>query len=50
VLVLRDIEQVGTEETARLLGLTTNAVKFRLHRGRQALRTLLDPHFGGERR
>jgi RNA polymerase sigma-70 factor (ECF subfamily) len=50
VLVLRDIEQLGTEETARLLGLTTNAVKIRLHRGRQALRTLLDPHFGSVRR
>ena len=30
VLVLRDIEQVGTEETARLLGLTRNALRYRL--------------------
>ena len=45
VLLLRDIEDVSTEETARLLDLTPNAVKVRLHRARQALRTLLDPHF-----
>lgn len=45
VLVLRDIEDLDTGETARALGLTTSAVKTRLHRARQALRTLLDPHF-----
>jgi RNA polymerase sigma-70 factor (ECF subfamily) len=44
VLVLRDIEELDTEETAALLGLTVNAVKTRLHRARQALRQLLDPH------
>ncbi len=47
VLLLRDIEELDTEEAARLLGVTSNAVKIRLHRARQALRTLLDPHFGG---
>jgi RNA polymerase sigma-70 factor (ECF subfamily) len=45
VLVLRDIEELSTEETARLLGVTANVVKARLHRARQALRTLLDRHF-----
>lgn len=45
VLVLRDIEGLSTEETARLLETTPNAVKIRLHRARQALRTLLAPHF-----
>jgi RNA polymerase sigma-70 factor (ECF subfamily) len=45
ILVLRDVEELDTEETARLLGLSTSAVKTRLHRARQALRTLLDPHF-----
>ncbi|HEX7281107.1 MAG TPA: sigma-70 family RNA polymerase sigma factor [Vicinamibacterales bacterium] len=45
VLVLRDIEELDTEETAARLGMTPNAVKIRLHRARQALRTLLDPHF-----
>lgn len=45
VLMLRDIEQLDTEETAVMLGITANAVKIRLHRARQALRTLLNPHF-----
>ncbi len=45
VLLLRDIEEMSTEETARLLGMTPGAVKVRLHRARQALRGLLDPHF-----
>ncbi len=44
ILVLRDVEELDTEETAALLGLTASAVKTRLHRARQALRTLLDPH------
>lgn len=48
VLLLRDIEELDTQETADLLGLTPNAVKIRLHRARQALRTLLDPHFRTE--
>jgi RNA polymerase sigma-70 factor (ECF subfamily) len=45
VLMLRDIEQLDTESTAAALGISPNAVKTRLHRARQALRTLLDPHF-----
>jgi RNA polymerase sigma-70 factor (ECF subfamily) len=49
VLLLRDIEERDTEETAALLGVTPNAVKIRLHRARQALRELLDPHFTGAR-
>lgn len=44
VLVLRDIEELDTEETAQLLDTTPNAVKIRLHRARAALRTLLEPH------
>jgi RNA polymerase sigma-70 factor, ECF subfamily len=46
VLVLRDIEGLDTEETARVLDTTSNAVKIRLHRARAALRTLLAPHLG----
>jgi RNA polymerase sigma-70 factor (ECF subfamily) len=42
VLMLRDIEERDTREAARLLGTTENGVKVRLHRARQALRTLLD--------
>ena len=45
VLILRDIEELSTEETAEALGMNVNAVKTRLHRARQALRTLLDPSF-----
>ena len=41
VLLLRDIEEMSTEETANALGITPNAVKLRLHRARLALRTLL---------
>ena len=44
VLQLRDIEEMSTEETAEILGITPNAVKIRLHRARQALRALLDKH------
>ena len=44
VLLLRDIEELDTKETAELLEVTPNAVKIRLHRARLALRTLLDPH------
>ena len=45
VLLLRDIEELDTEETARLLEITENAVKIRLHRARQALREMLNPAF-----
>ena len=45
VLLLRDIEELSTEEVARTLGVTSNTIKVRLHRARQALRTLLEPHF-----
>ena len=47
VLLLRDIEELSTEEAARLVGVTENALKIRLHRARQALRTLLDPQLRG---
>ncbi|HKQ63153.1 MAG TPA: sigma-70 family RNA polymerase sigma factor [Candidatus Polarisedimenticolaceae bacterium] len=47
VLMLRDIEGLDGQETAKLLGITPNAVKVRLHRARMALRTLLDPLHGG---
>ena len=45
VLLLRDIEGLATEETAKILDTSTAVVKTRLHRARQALRSLLDPHF-----
>jgi RNA polymerase sigma-70 factor (ECF subfamily) len=42
VLVLRDIEELDTTEVAELLDISPGAVKTRLHRARQALRSLLD--------
>ena len=50
VLLLRDIEELDTEQTARHLGINPGAVKTRLHRARQALRTLLEPVVLGEDR
>jgi RNA polymerase sigma-70 factor (ECF subfamily) len=44
VVLLRDIEGLSTEETAKIVETTPNAVKIRLHRGRLALRTLIAPH------
>jgi RNA polymerase sigma-70 factor (ECF subfamily) len=44
VVVLRDIEEQDTASTAAALGITPNAVKIRLHRARQALRTQLEQH------
>lgn len=44
VILLRDIQQLDTEETAEALGIRPGAVKTRLHRARQALRELLDPY------
>ena len=43
VLVLRDMEEFDTDQTAERLGSTPGAVKTRLHRARQALRSLLEP-------
>lgn len=43
VLLLRDIEELDTAETADVLGISENAVKTRLHRARVALREVLDP-------
>lgn len=45
VLLLRDVEEFSTEETAEALGITKDAVKTRLHRARQALRAMLEPSF-----
>jgi RNA polymerase sigma-70 factor (ECF subfamily) len=41
VLLLRDIEDLTTDQAARALGTTKTAIKVRLHRARQALRTVL---------
>ena len=41
VLMLRDIEELPTQDVAQQLNLTPTAVKVRLHRARQALSALL---------
>jgi RNA polymerase sigma-70 factor (ECF subfamily) len=45
VLMLRDLEQLPTEQVAEDLGLSVPAVKARLLRGRLMLREALSPHF-----
>ena len=45
VFVLRDIEQISTEETAQLLGLPIPTVKSRLMRARLKMRERLNRHF-----
>jgi len=42
VVLLRDVEELSTEETAQILDLGTDVVKTRLHRGRVAMRQKLD--------
>jgi RNA polymerase sigma-70 factor (ECF subfamily) len=44
VLVLRDMEQLSTEEAATALGLSVSALKARLFRARRMLRETLLPH------
>jgi len=47
VLLLRDIEGLSSEEVGERLGIRADAVKMRLHRAHQALRSLLDPQLAG---
>ena len=45
VFLLRDVEELSTEDTAELLGLSVPAVKTRLHRARLALREAIGRYF-----
>ena len=45
ILILRDIEEWNTAETAEMLEISPEAVKTRLHRARAALKKLLEPLF-----
>jgi RNA polymerase sigma-70 factor (ECF subfamily) len=45
VFVLRDVEELSTEETAKTLGISVPAVKSRLLRARLKLRQKLDRYF-----
>ncbi len=44
VVLLRDVEELTTEETAQVLDVSEDVVKTRLHRGRLALRQKLDSY------
>ena len=44
VILLRDLEELSTGETAQILDLSEDTVKTRLHRARLALRQKLDEH------
>lgn len=44
VVLLRDIEELSTEETAQVLDVSTDVVKTRLHRARLAIRQKLDAY------
>lgn len=48
VFVLRDIEQLSTDEAADALGLSPEAVKSRLHRARLHVRERLAPYWQGQ--
>ena len=47
VFVLRDMQHLSTDETAKALGISTASVKTRLLRARLMLRDLLSPGLGG---
>jgi RNA polymerase sigma-70 factor (ECF subfamily) len=49
VFMLRDVEGLSTEETAKMVDLTIPAVKSRLHRARSFLRDELNERFKYER-
>ena len=44
VILLRDVEELSTMETAQILDLTEDVVKTRLHRARLAIRQKLDEY------
>lgn len=50
VFVMRELEEMSTEETAEILGLTRGAVKVRLHRARALLRRTLSQSAGSLRK
>ncbi|HEY5961397.1 MAG TPA: sigma-70 family RNA polymerase sigma factor [Polyangiaceae bacterium] len=43
VILLRDVEALTAPEAAQILGISVDALKSRLHRARQSLRTALSP-------
>ncbi len=48
VFVLRDVEELSSEEVATILELSEGTVKVRLHRARRALRKIMFERTGGQ--
>jgi len=48
VVLLRDVEELTTEEAAEVLEISPDSVKTRLHRGRLALRQEMDRYLRGK--
>jgi len=48
VILLRDMEELSTQETAQLLEVSDDVVKTRLHRARLAIRQRLDEYLRGD--
>jgi RNA polymerase sigma-70 factor (ECF subfamily) len=44
VILLRDVEELSTEETAQVLDVSADVIKTRLHRARLAIRQELDAY------
>jgi RNA polymerase sigma-70 factor, ECF subfamily len=47
VILLRDMEELSTQETAQILDVSDDVVKTRLHRARLAIRQRLDEYLRG---
>lgn len=47
VILLRDMEELSTQETSRILDVSEDVVKTRLHRARLAIRQILDEYLRG---
>lgn len=48
VFILRDVEDLSTQEVSEALGISEAAVKARLHRARERLRTNLAPYLASD--
>ena len=47
VVLLRDLEELSTQETSQILDVSEDVVKTRLHRARLAIRKRLDEYLRG---
>lgn len=47
VIILRDLQELSYQEIAEITGLSLEAVKTRIHRGRKMLRKMIEPYLRG---